>query len=72
VSKGTLYVYFQNKEQLFQAICIEECGTQAESLFKLHPDDPDLEGTLTRVGVDFVSLVCRPVKASSARPNYEP
>jgi hypothetical protein len=67
VSKGTLYVYFQNKEQLFQAVCGEECGARAESLFKLNPDDPDVEGTLTRVGVDFVSFVCRPEKAPSAR-----
>jgi AcrR family transcriptional regulator len=66
VSKGTLYVYFQNKEQLFQAICSEECAAQAESLFKL-PDDTDVEGTLTRLGVDFVSFVCLPEKASSAR-----
>jgi len=67
VSKATLYVYFQNKEQLFQAICSEECGAQAESLFKLDPDDHDIEGTLSRIGVDFVSFVCRPEKASSAR-----
>lgn len=67
VSKGTLYVYFQNKEQLFQAICSEECESQAESLFNFDPDDPDVEATLTRIGIDFVSLVCRPEKASSAR-----
>jgi AcrR family transcriptional regulator len=67
VSKATLYVYFQNKEQLFQAICGEECGAQAESLFKLDPSDHDVEGTLTRLGVDFASFVCRPEKASSAR-----
>jgi AcrR family transcriptional regulator len=67
VSKATLYVYFQNKEELFQAICGEECGAQAESLFKLDPDEPDVERTLTRIGVDFVSFVCRPEKASSAR-----
>jgi AcrR family transcriptional regulator len=67
VSKATLYVYFQNKEQLFQAICGEECGAQAESLFRLDPDDHDIDRTLTRLGVDFVSFVCRPEKASSAR-----
>src|ERR1700732_5222735 len=60
VSKGTLYVYFQNKEQLFQAICSEECESQAESLFNFDPDDRDVEATLTRIGNDFVSLVCRP------------
>jgi AcrR family transcriptional regulator len=67
VSKGTLYVYFQNKEQLFQAICSEECESQAESLFNFDPDDRDVEATLTRIGIDFVSLICRPEKASSAR-----
>jgi AcrR family transcriptional regulator len=67
VSKGTLYVYFQNKEQLFQAICSEECLSQAEDLFKFDPNDSDVEATLTRIGIDFVSLVCRPEKASSAR-----
>src|SRR6516164_6335364 len=67
VSKGTLYVYFQNKEQLFQAICSEECLSQAEGLFNFDPDDSDVEATLTRIGIDFVSLVCRPEKASSAR-----
>ena len=67
VSKGTLYVYFQNKEQLFQAICSEECLSQAESLFNFDPDDSDVEATLTRIGIDFVSLICRPEKASSAR-----
>jgi AcrR family transcriptional regulator len=67
VSKATLYVYFQNKEQLFQAICSEECGAQAETLFKVDPDDVDVDGTLTRLGIDFLRFVCRPEKASSAR-----
>ena len=67
VSKGTLYVYFQNKEQLFQAICSEECLSQAESLFNFDPNDSDVEATLTRIGIQFVSMVCRPEKASSAR-----
>jgi len=67
VSKGTLYVYFQNIEQLFQEICSEECQSQAESLFNFDPDDSDVEATLTRIGIDFVSLICRPEKASSAR-----
>jgi AcrR family transcriptional regulator len=67
VSKGTLYVYFQNKEQLFQAICSEECESQAESLFNFDANDRDVEATLTRIGIDFVSLICRPEKASSAR-----
>ena len=67
VSKGTLYVYFQNKEQLFQAICSEECQSQAEDLFNFDQDDTDVEATLTRIGIDFVTLICHPERASTAR-----
>src|SRR6516164_8069231 len=67
VSKGTLYVYFQNKEQLFQAICSEECQSQAEDLFNFDQDDTDVEATLTRIGIDFVTLICQPERASTAR-----
>ena len=35
VSKGTLYVYFENKEQLFEAIVHEECLAHAEGAFTL-------------------------------------
>ena len=38
VSKGTLYVYFDNKEQLFEAIVEEECDAQAEGIFDLDPE----------------------------------
>src|SRR5215470_3506409 len=30
VSKGTLYVYFKNKEDLFESIVHEQCEVQAE------------------------------------------
>jgi AcrR family transcriptional regulator len=66
VSKGTLYVYFENKEKLFQVICSEECEAQAESLLG-HSQDEDVEATLTRVGVELVKMLCRPEKASSSR-----
>ena len=32
VSKGTLYVYFDSKERLFEAIAHEECGAQARPI----------------------------------------
>jgi AcrR family transcriptional regulator len=67
VSKGTLYVYFENKEKLFEAICNEECQRQAESVFKFDSTDHDVKATLTRLGTDFVGFLCRPEKASTAR-----
>ncbi|HZP77289.1 MAG TPA: TetR/AcrR family transcriptional regulator [Pseudolabrys sp.] len=67
VSKGTLYVYFKNKEELFEAIVDQECGVQAERVFALDPHDPDLETTLTKCGIAYVNFLCRPEKASALR-----
>jgi AcrR family transcriptional regulator len=67
VSKGTLYVYFANKEQLFEAIVEEECNAQAEGIFDLDPADRNVEAVLTRLAVAYVKFLCRPEKASAIR-----
>jgi len=67
VSKGTLYVYFKDKEQLFSAIVMQECGTHAEGVFQLDPEDPDVEAVLTRIGTEYVNFLCSEGKASSLR-----
>lgn len=67
VSKGTLYVYFTNKEQLFQAIVEAECAAHAEGLFNLNGDNHDIEGVLTRLGLGYIDFICRPEKASALR-----
>ncbi|PNE11030.1 MAG: TetR family transcriptional regulator [Beijerinckiaceae bacterium] len=67
VSKGTLYVYFDSKEQLFEAIAHEQCGAQAEGVFSLHPADHDVEAVLTRLGRSYVKFQCRPGAMSPLR-----
>jgi AcrR family transcriptional regulator len=67
VSKGTLYVYFQNKEELFAAIVHEECLFHAEGAFNLDPGDPDVEAALTRLGTAYIEFLCSPEKASALR-----
>jgi len=67
VSKGTLYVYFDNKEQLFEAIVHEECLVHAETAFNLDPNDHDVEATLSRLGVAYLEFLCGPEKASALR-----
>jgi AcrR family transcriptional regulator len=67
VSKGTLYVYFQNKEELFEAIVGHECREQGERIFTLDADDRDVEGVLTRLGLALVEFVCRPERAPKLR-----
>jgi AcrR family transcriptional regulator len=67
VSKGTLYVYFDNKEQLFQAIVHEECLVHVEGTFDLDHSNRDVENVLTRLGVAYIEFLCRPEKASALR-----
>jgi AcrR family transcriptional regulator len=67
VSKGTLYVYFKDKDELFKAIVEKECVFQAEGIFEFDVADPDVEGTLTRVCTAFVQLLCAPNRQSPLR-----
>jgi AcrR family transcriptional regulator len=67
VSKGTLYVYFKDKDELFQAIVEKECIFQAEGVFDLDPANPDVEGSLTRMGNAFVKILCVPDRLSMLR-----
>src|SRR5258707_3375142 len=67
VSKGTLYVYFDSKERLFEAIAHEACAAQAEGVFSLDPADHDVEAVLTRLGRSFVKFLCRPGAMSPLR-----
>jgi AcrR family transcriptional regulator len=67
VSKGTLYVYFKSKEELFSAIVQQECGTQAEVAFRLDENDRDVAAVLTRLGFEFITFLTNPRKASSLR-----
>jgi AcrR family transcriptional regulator len=67
VSKGTLYVYFTSKEQLFSAIVQGECLCHAEHAFNLDPADHDAEAVLTRLGTAYAGFLCRPEKASAFR-----
>src|SRR3982074_3758622 len=53
VSKGTLYVYFENKEELFEAIVGGECRAQAEHIFDFDPDNHDVGAVLTRLGIAY-------------------
>jgi len=67
VSKGTLYVYFKHKEELFEAIVGQQCKAQAEQIFNLDPENHDVEGVLTRLGIAYAQFVCRPGGASPIR-----
>ena len=51
VSKGTIYVYFANKEELFEAMVEEERSTIFKNLYESLDRTDDLRHTLERFGV---------------------
>jgi TetR/AcrR family transcriptional regulator of autoinduction and epiphytic fitness len=58
VSKGTLYVYFDHKEELFTALIEDRRQTHMRELFALvDTDDPDVRATLTRFGTAFARVL---------------
>jgi AcrR family transcriptional regulator len=59
VSKGTLYVYFADKNRLFEAILENEALEQGKVLFNLDPGR-DPETTLREFGQAYMALLLRP------------
>jgi AcrR family transcriptional regulator len=67
VSKGTLYVYFDSKEKLFEVLTTEEKKSLAEALFSLDAGDPDVRSVLTRLGQSYLRVMGQPEHISSIR-----
>ena len=67
VSKGTLYVYFDSKEALFEALTIQEKRGLAEALFQLDDTDPDVRAVLRRLGLSFLDHMAQPDHLASIR-----
>jgi len=67
VSKGTLYVYFEDKVDLFGALVSRECEETAEAMFVLDAAEPDLEAALTKLGLSFVEAMLRPCHVATVR-----
>jgi len=66
VSKGTLYVYFKSKEELFAEIVEDQRRQQAEQIFNFDTSE-DIEVVLRRLGAVFITSLCRPAGVSSLR-----
>ena len=66
VSKGTLYVYFKSKEELFETIVEDQCSDQAEAIFSFD-HEATLEQELGRLGTSFVHFLCQPGAVPSIR-----
>lgn len=67
VSKGTLYVYFKDKDDLFDGMVRGECVMQLDGVFNFDHDDHDAEAVLLRHGSAFVKALRDPKRLSSWR-----
>ena len=66
VSKGTLYVYFADKNRLFEAIVEQESLEQGKLAFNFDPAR-DVATTLMDFGQAYIQLLCRPGGGSAMR-----
>lgn len=55
-SKATLYAYFKNKEDLFDAIIEDQCSV-IEKMFMLEEEGVDIRTTLTALGRELVTAM---------------
>jgi AcrR family transcriptional regulator len=60
VSKGTLYVYFQSKDSLFEALIREEHRRTAERLSMFDENEPDVGLVLNRFGNALMTSMLKP------------
>nr|WP_244641848.1 TetR/AcrR family transcriptional regulator [Chelatococcus reniformis] len=67
VSKGTLYVYFASKEDLFRDLVLEDRRQAAEQIVSLGLDDPDVRGVLRGYGRSIVNMLVEPEHISMVR-----
>jgi len=66
VSKGTLYVYFADKNRLFEVIVEEESVEQGKLAFNFDPER-DVTTTLMEFGQAYIQVLCRPGGGSAIR-----
>jgi TetR/AcrR family transcriptional regulator of autoinduction and epiphytic fitness len=67
VSKATLYVYFQDKEHLFTAICAEQRDRNIAELIALLDVNQPVVQVLTRFGVETLSCLAQPFVVAAHR-----
>lgn len=67
VSKGTLYAYFDSKEQLFEALIREDREQQAERLCAFPREGGDPGALLREFGCRLVAMIMRPDTVAQVR-----
>ncbi|MFH5774292.1 TetR/AcrR family transcriptional regulator [Paracoccus sp. NGMCC 1.201697] len=60
VSKGTLYVYFDSKEAMFEALVLKECGRMQETLRRLGSGQGSVEDELQAIAHQMIAMLLQP------------
>ncbi|MBS7538619.1 TetR/AcrR family transcriptional regulator [Ancylobacter lacus] len=60
VSKATIYVYFESKEELFEALVLNDRARSAEHLFDVNAATSDIDGLLRHIGTTFMRMMVQP------------
>lgn len=67
VSKGTLYVYFDNKEAMFEALVMFECGRMQETLQRLGSGSGTVSYELNQIALHMIRSLLHPEKLAAMR-----
>ncbi|HZU50794.1 MAG TPA: TetR/AcrR family transcriptional regulator [Sphingomicrobium sp.] len=66
-SKGTLYNYFDSKEQLFRAHIERECALSAENIFGSADESQDIASQLLDLGIRYLATLTSERVIANAR-----
>ena len=67
VSKPTLYVYFDSKEKLFDALIEDMSASVPEQVLDLDLADPNVEAVLIRCGIALMTKITAPERINMLR-----
>jgi len=67
VSKATLYVYFQDKEHLFTAICAERRDRNISEIISLLDTDKPMQTALTAFATETLTIISQPFVLAAHR-----
>ncbi|MDS9469508.1 TetR/AcrR family transcriptional regulator [Paracoccus sp. MBLB3053] len=67
VSKGTLYVYFDSKEAMFQALVLEECDRMQEAMRRIATGTGSVEQELHAIGRQMLLTLLQPEVLAAMR-----
>jgi AcrR family transcriptional regulator len=67
VSKATLYVYFQDKEHLFTAICAERRDRNISEIISLLDTGKPLKNVLMEFGIELLTIMSEPFVVAAHR-----